>query len=270
MAPACNRARRFFVIGCMKRFIAAASLFALSCGGSAESAPPPAGDGVAVIELFTSQGCSSCPPADALLSRLDSEPALRGRVFPLSFHVDYWNHIGWSDPFSAREWSERQQDYSRSLRGDVYTPQLVVNGARGMVGSSERAVREAIASAIAEASSARLMLSALSTPSGSIAIDVKGTQSTDATLEVWVALVEDGLVTKVGRGENGGLTLRNDNVVRVLERAATLGPRGDGAGHLEIRPDPAWKLDRLEVVAFARSPKTSKIHGATSTRVPML
>lgn len=254
----------------MKRLVVAASLLALSCGGSAESSPPPAGEGVAVIELFTSQGCSSCPPADALLSRLDSEPALRGRVIPLSFHVDYWNHIGWSDPFSARDWSERQRDYSRALRGDVYTPQLVVNGARGMVGSSERAVREAIESAIAEAPSARLMLSAMSTPSGTIVIDVKGTQSTDATLEVWVALVEDGLVTKVGRGENGGRTLRNDNVVRLLQRAAMLRPQGDGAGHLEILPEPAWKLDRLEVVAIAQSPKTSKIHGAASTRVPML
>ncbi|MCM2316640.1 MAG: DUF1223 domain-containing protein [Thermoanaerobaculia bacterium] len=265
-----NRRAGFFVVGSMKLLLVSVSLLALSCSGSAESSPPPAAEGIAVLELFTSQGCSSCPPADALLAKLDSEPSLRGRVIALSFHVDYWNHLGWSDPFSAREWSQRQRDYSRTLRGDVYTPQLVVNGTRGIVGSSEHAVRDAIGAAIVEAPSARLMLSAMSTPSGAIAIDVKGTQSTGATLEVWVALVEDGLVTDVGRGENGGRTLRNDNVVRVLQRAATLRPRGDGAGQLEIRPDPSWKLDRLEVVAFAQSPKSSKIHGAAATRVPVL
>ncbi len=254
----------------MKRVLVAASLLALSCGGSAGSSPPQDGNGIAVIELFTSQGCSSCPPADELLSKLDKESALRGRVIPLSFHVDYWNHIGWRDPFSSRDWSERQRVYSRALRGDVYTPQLVVNGTRGMVGSSERAVREAIAAALTEKPSARLIVSATSTPAGTIAIDVHGTQSGDATLEVWVALVEDGLVTKVGRGENGGRTLRNDNVVRLLERATTLRPRGDGSGHVEITPDRAWKLDRIEIVAFAQSPKSSRIHGAATTRVPLL
>jgi len=254
----------------MKRVIAALSFFAISCGGSAESAPPPDSDGVALVELFTSQGCSSCPPADALLSKLDAEPALRGRVIPLSFHVDYWNHIGWSDPFSTRDWSERQRGYSRALRADVYTPQLVVNGARGMVGSSERAVRDAISAALAEQPSARLMVSAMSTPSGSISISVRGSQSTDATLEVWVALVEDDLVTRVSRGENGGRTLRNDNVVRVLRRAMTIPPKGDASGQIEMKPDPAWKLDNLEIVAFAQSPKSSKIHGAAATRVPEL
>lgn len=266
----CNRARRWFVIVRMKRVIVTLALFAISCGRSAESAPPPDSDGVALVELFTSQGCSSCPPADALLSRLDAEPALRGRVIPLSFHVDYWNHIGWSDPFSKRDWSERQRGYSRTLGGDVYTPQLVVNGTRGMVGSSERAVRDAIKTALAEKPSARLAVSAMSTASGSLAIDVSGSQSTDATLEVWVALVEDSLVTRVGRGENGGRTLRNDNVVRLLDRAMTLPPKGDAAAHIEMRLDPAWRLEHLEVVAFAQSPKSSKVHGAAATRVPVL
>lgn len=269
VTPGRNRVRRSFVVGCMKRFVIAASLLALSCGGSAESSPPPATNGVAVLELFTSQGCSSCPPADALLSRLDGDPALRGRVIPLAFHVDYWNHIGWSDPFSSREWSERQRDYSRALRGDVYTPQLVVNGSRGMVGSSERAVREAIAAAIAEEPAARIRIAATVTADRTIAIDVTGVVSGRREAEVWIAIVEDGLVTRVARGENGGRTLRNNHVVRALRHASTLHPDGDGAGHIELLADRAWNLEKLEVVAFAQDVNTSRIVGATATRLPI-
>ncbi len=257
----------------MRRLILLAPLLSLlssSCSGHAESTPPPDATGFAVVELFTSQGCSSCPPADALLSRLGKEPALRGRVIPLSFHVDYWNYIGWSDPFSAGEWSARQRRYSRTLRDEVYTPQLIVNGSKSMIGSSEGAVREAITSALAERPTARLTISAMTTPGGAIAIDVKGSQSTQETLEVWVAVVENGLVTKVRSGENRGRTLASNNVVRALERVTALPAEGDGAGHIEIRPDPAWIVGKLEVVAFAQSPKSSKIHGAVVTRVPEL
>src|SRR5688572_22165851 len=83
-----------------------------------------------LVELFTSQGCSSCPPADKLLSALRSDPQMAGRVIPLAFHVDYWNRIGWEDPFSSAQWTGRQQRYARALGNGsrVYTPQLVVNG----------------------------------------------------------------------------------------------------------------------------------------------
>jgi len=254
----------------MKLLVVAASLLALSCGGSAESAPSQAGSGVVVLELFTSQGCSSCPPADALLSKLDADPALMGRVIPLSFHVDYWNHIGWSDPFSSSEWTERQRSYSRALNEDVYTPQLVVGGARAMVGSNEHAVRAAIDAKLAEEPSARLQIVAMKTSDGTIAIDVKALQSTDATLDVWVAVVEDGLVTKVERGENRGLTLKNDNVVRALRRASTLAPHGHGMSHVEIALDRRWNPESLRFVAFAQNRTTSRIEGAAATRVPVM
>jgi hypothetical protein len=236
----------------MKQFVVVASLLALSCGGSAESEPPPTGNGVAVLELFTSQGCSSCPPADALLSRLDDDPALRGRVIPLAFHVDYWNYIGWSDPYSSRDWSERQRAYSRRIRADVYT------------------VRRAIAERLAEEPKARLQVVAMKTSAGTIAVDVKGLQSTDAPLEVWIAVVESDLVTNVARGENRGRMLENDNVVRVLRRATTLEPHGRGMGHVEIGVDNRWNLENLRIVAFAQNGTTLQIEGAAATRVPVL
>jgi hypothetical protein len=95
------------------------------------AAPAPEASPI-IIELFTSQGCSSCPPADRLLKRLAGDP----RVIPLSFHVDYWNYIGWTDPFSSKRWSERQQGYARAFRSNrIYTPQLVVSGRTGASGS---------------------------------------------------------------------------------------------------------------------------------------
>ena len=111
----------------------------LTTQGNAAEKPDAAG--VAVIELFTSQGCSSCPPADRLLSRLASDPRYAGKVIPLSFHVDYWNYIGWTDPFSSADFSQRQRAYAqRAFRSHrVYTPQVVVNGRDECVGSGENA-----------------------------------------------------------------------------------------------------------------------------------
>src|SRR6476646_10282347 len=98
-----------------------------------------------VVELFTSQGCSSCPPADELLGRIARDPSLRGRVIPLAFHVDYWDHLGWRDPFSSPEWSQRQLDYVRAMHlSGAYTPQAVVGGAREFVGSNESQLFSAI------------------------------------------------------------------------------------------------------------------------------
>src|SRR5277367_5346912 len=97
-----------------------------------------------VLELFTSQGCSSCPPADALLKRLSAE---NNRLLSLSFHVDYWNYLGWKDPYSSPASTDRQRGYASALDGQVYTPELVVNGATAVVGSDEHRVRDAIKSA---------------------------------------------------------------------------------------------------------------------------
>src|SRR6185436_3907942 len=117
----------------------------LCCAALCCNATEPKGTQPVLVELFTSQGCSSCPPADELLRRIARDPALRGRVIPLAYHVDYWDHLGWRDPFSSREWSLRQGEYVRAMRlGSSYTPQVVINGARQMVGSSTSQIYRAI------------------------------------------------------------------------------------------------------------------------------
>ncbi|HWC65845.1 MAG TPA: DUF1223 domain-containing protein, partial [Thermoanaerobaculia bacterium] len=121
----------------IRRGLLAAAVLSTAGRVGAQSAAPPDGERSAaragvLVELFTSQGCSSCPPADRILGRLGGEPG----VIPLAFHVDYWNHAGWSDPFSRHAWSVRQQAYVRRFRLDAeYTPQAVVDGAAQLVGS---------------------------------------------------------------------------------------------------------------------------------------
>lgn len=179
-----------------------------------ESQTPKPGDAPVVVELFTSQGCSSCPSADALLRRIQQDPKLRGKVIPLAYHVDYWNHLGWRDPFSSREWSQRQGDYVRAMKlSSAYTPQIVVNGAREMVGSNSMQVYRAI-----EEESRRKH-------EGSVTVRIDGAQAIVSAkpsrddVELVIVTFEDGAAdTNVARGENSGRTIVNDAIVRSLTR----------------------------------------------------
>jgi hypothetical protein len=226
-----------------------------------EAAPSP-DSGPVVIELFTSQGCSSCPPADRLLSRLASDP----RVIPLSFHVDYWNYIGWTDPFSSKRWSERQQGYARAFRSNrIYTPQLVVSGRTGLNGSDEAGARKRIAEALAAEPAGRVTL-ALEPSRDRLKVKVgaKLSRAVEGPLDLWVAVYETGLTTKVGAGENSSATLHNDYVVRRLEKALTL-PAAAGAadsGEVVLGLDKRWQRESLGVAAFLQDPKTMVIYGA--------
>jgi hypothetical protein len=193
--------------------------------------PRPAAEGPLVIELFTSQGCSSCPPADQLLSRLATAGTLGDRALaPLAFHVDYWNDLGWADPYSSPAWTERQRQYSRAIRdARVYTPELVVGGASGVIGSNLAAVTEAVQSAAHPG----LLAATAAWTKDSVAVTV--TAPGDA--EVWVALWEDGTRTRIPRGENAGETLSGDRVVRRLERVAAVGQKASSV----IKLDPGWQ-----------------------------
>jgi hypothetical protein len=196
-------------------------------------------EGPVVLELFTSQGCSSCPPAEQLLAKLARAGSVGDRaVAPLAFHVDYWNDLGWADPYSLPAWTERQHHYAQSL-GDnrVYTPELVVGGAVGMVGSNSAAVTQAIQRAARPA----LLPATATWTTGAVTI----TASAPADAEVWVAVWEDGAPTQVTRGENTGETLRGDRVVRRFERVATAGQKASTT----IKLDPAWRTGGA--VAFA-------------------
>lgn len=253
------------------------ALAVAACGGPASSsAEPPPARGTALLELFTSQGCSSCPPADRLLTRLADDPRYRGRIVSLAFHVDYWNYIGWTDPFSSSAWSQRQQGYARAFRSArIYTPQAVVNGQKEMNGSDERAVTAALDRALAEEPPARLALR-LEPPAGgkvraTIAAEVAraGAEGGSGDLDVWVALYQNHLTTPVGAGENARSTLRNDRVVRHLERAFPLAARAGShrSGEVELALVPGAAAADQGVAVFVTDPKTAKVWGAIGRAV---
>jgi hypothetical protein len=238
-------------------------------GGRGAAEPPPepvAGGAPVILELFTSQGCSSCPPADRVLSRIGREGALAGRVVPLAFHVDYWNYIGWSDPFSSKEWSDRQSAYATALgENNVYTPQLVVNGRAHVNGSDEAGIAREVARAAA-GPVGRVTVAA--TPAGA-ALDVAVTADVPEAIPVKrlvavVAVYENGIETAIMRGENSGRALVNDYVVRRLEPAFELEPTAGARreGRVRVALDPAWKVANLGVVAFLQDPDTLRIYGA--------
>jgi hypothetical protein len=171
-----------------------------------------------LIELFTSQGCNSCPPADALLGELARRPG----VLALAFHVDYWNGLGWSDPYSSKLWTARQNDYAQRMgKRSIYTPQLVVDGAEDVVGSSRSAV-DALIAAARRRDAAGPAIETATDATGHRVVRLGAGESARGT--VWLAGYDRSHVTPVGRGENGGRTLTEYQVVRSLVRL------GDWAG----------------------------------------
>jgi hypothetical protein len=239
------------------------------------SGAPPVNERAAVVELFTSQGCSSCPPADRLLSKLAQDPRFQGKLIPLSFHVDYWNGIGWQDPFSSARWSQRQSAYAGRVfhTNRIYTPQVVVNGRSECVGNSEAEVLKRITDALAAEPAAQLTLAVdPPAPDGRLRVRVGAKVAravSSGNLDLWVAVTESGLATEVKAGENASRLLRNDRVVRRLEKALTL-PAAAGSeksGEVVLGIDKRWKADALGVAAFLQDPATLAIVGAASREV---
>ncbi|HVO21881.1 MAG TPA: DUF1223 domain-containing protein [Anaeromyxobacter sp.] len=205
--------------------------------------------GPVVVELFTSEGCSSCPPADALLASLSREGVGDVRVVALSEHVDYWDGPAWRDPFSSREMTRRQLAYERTLGVDsAYTPQAVVNGEAQVVGSDGPALRAAVLRA------ARRQMGSLTlrrTPAG---LAVEGAWA-GGRASVLVALLEDGVQSAVRGGENAGRTLRHEGVVRSL---AEMGA-GDGSFRGEIALPAPPGPGAFRVLALAQAGRGGRI-----------
>ena len=170
-----------------------------------------------LVELFTSEGCSDCPPADALLAKLDTQQFVAGaQAIVLSEHVTYWNHEGWSDPFSFDAMTARQQDYMQEFSlGDVYTPQMVVDGAEQFVGSDAPKLENSVARAAATPKPALTIADAHRAADGSIIFSVQAASASKTTLVAVVA--ENATHAEVSRGENAGRTLHHVAVVRVLK-----------------------------------------------------
>lgn len=215
-----------------------------------------------VVELFTSEGCSSCPPADELLAHLRQDLSAKHiEVIPLGFHVDYWNSLGWKDRFSSAEFSRRQEQYAQSLRVDgPYTPEMVVDGAVEFVGNDAGHAQQTIREA---ASQPEVVTVKIASPAvDQLAVQVKATSSTKDA-QVVLATTEDNLTTQVGSGENGGRMLHHAAVVRELRQLGRL-HEGSFEANVPLKLAKDWKRENLRAVVFVQEGTTGKILGAAS------
>lgn len=197
---------------------------------AADSPMGSPGRGPVLIELFTSQGCSSCPPADRLLTRLAQDPELGEGVIALAFHVDYWNRLGWKDPFSAASWSARQREYAARIPGEsVYTPQLVIDGRFACVGSDERKARQLIRAAQSHPVEATLHVESATLADHAIALSlrVRLERPPRESPILYAAVFSSGQTTQVTAGENARRTLHDDYVVLSVSPVATIERSGD-------------------------------------------
>jgi hypothetical protein len=242
---------------------------------------PEQADGVrspVIVELFTSEGCSSCPPADAVLAQLQqTQPVAGAEVIALGEHVDYWNYIGWSDPFSSAAFSARQETFAKAFgqQENVYTPQMIVDGQTEFNGSAMNKALEAIAKAArSPKADVRIVIPETKTQKDNqkvrLKVSVKNVPPANQgdVAEVILALTEDNLLSNVSRGENSGRKLAHTAVVREMR---SLG-RVDQAtkafdSETTVTIAKGWKRDDLRVVVFAQERAHRRVLGAASIKL---
>jgi len=223
-----------------------------------------------IVELFTSEGCSSCPPADQLLARMDrNQPVAGARVIALEEHVDYWNSLGWTDPFSSPQYRGRQNDYGRKFQAEsVFTPQMIVNGEAAFVGTDgERALREIGKAAQAQTTLVDLKATANASDSDLMNLTVRVDTSKAGKVRnsnVYLAVTESDLSSNVTRGENSGRLLRHAPLVRSFGVIGKLYSHGSSSGAITntLRLPREWKRENLRAVVFVQERDTYKITGA--------
>jgi len=224
-----------------------------------------------IVELFTSEGCSSCPAADRLLARLEqTQPVPGAQVIAIEEHVDYWNQLGWNDPFSSPQYRARQNDYAMAFRAsNIFTPQMVVNGLAEFVGSdANRAYHEIAAAAQAETTQIELGTVANSHDPELLDLSLRLTNPKTAKLRessVYLAVTENNLTTFVQRGENAGRTVRHSAVVRSFGVIGKVDPKGASGGQLvsTLRLPREWKRENLRAVVFVQERDSLHITGAS-------
>jgi hypothetical protein len=247
-------------------------LFAARTDSRAQKSSTPV-----LVELFTSEGCSSCPPADALLAQIDAKQPVSGaQAIILEEHVDYWDDQGWRDPFASAAATQRQQEYSKTLHAEVYTPQMIVDGRTEILGSDQNAAQRAIEKAIA-APKTSLELSwvgATMTMGGPKLLRVRAGKlsgvdgaSGGQNAEVFLVITESHLHSDVRRGENAGRGLEHDGVVRKFTSLGKASGSGefsfDAQSSVKLSPD--WKRENIRVVVFVQDVRSRRIYAATST-----
>jgi hypothetical protein len=242
-------------------------------GGAKVAAKPPA---PVVIELFTSEGCSSCPPADDVMTMLvKSQPVAGAQIIALGEHVDYWDRLGWRDQFSSAQFTQRQTEYAGRVfhTDNIFTPQLIVNGEQQVVGSDARKVKQAIAKAAERPPSVTLSLTVPNTPApdgrtpATVQVQVQATIADGAKLdeptEVLLAVTEENLGSHVVRGENSGHDLRHGSVLRTLAPIGTMTAKDASWSMTQpITVAKDWNPRQVRLVAIAQAKNSRRILGA--------
>jgi hypothetical protein len=234
-------------------------------GETQREIPLTKGKSPVLVELFTSQGCSSCPPADKNLAFLDKQQLIsEAEIITLSMHVDYWNRLGWTDVFSSPKYSERQGFYSHTFKqNEVYTPQMVVDGSYQLVGGNLGEANKAISSS-AKLPKAKVELVVLGDK-----LKVKVSELPEHSFaNVFLAIAENNLSTNVKRGENGGKILSHVSVVRELKTIGSIAAE-DKSFETEtaFQTLTPWKKENLKFVVFIQVEKTSQIIGVNQIKL---
>ncbi|WP_433964027.1 DUF1223 domain-containing protein [Tunturiibacter gelidiferens] len=244
------------------------SLFVLATPISALSQAAPSNRTPVLVELFTSEGCSSCPPADALLAKLDrDQPIQNAEIIVLGEHVDYLDNLGWHDRFSSHQYTERQSQYSARLGVDgVYTPQMVVDGTDQFVGNDTTRAHRSIASA-AQKSKLNLSLSrpVVDARKISASVSLPASSASSSHGELYAALVDPTDITDVRKGENGGRRLQHVGVVRTLQRIGSLKDLGAAPLNFSLNAPVDANLGNMRVVVFAQQNNQGNVLGAVVT-----
>jgi hypothetical protein len=236
---------------------------------SAPQAPAPV-----LVELFTSEGCSSCPPADELLVKLQADQPIPGvQIIGLEEHVDYWNHDGWMDPYSRAEWTARQQDYTARLKGaSPYTPQMVVDGQREFLGNNPNATVDAIRESAQQQKTCIVIAASVPSKGETRRFEVRvgnlPASSGQDKAEVWLVVAEEGLPGSAKAGENSGKSWEHAAIVRSMQKIGSAASSSEPfVSSPQIKLKSIWKKDNLRIVMFVQERKTRRVIGVATTKV---
>lgn len=230
-------------------------LSSFSCDNASSMQQQP---GFVVVELFTSEGCSSCPPADKAVEALLKEH--NNNIYVLGYHVDYWDNLGWKDVFSNAAYTQIQRGYAKTFKlSSVYTPQIVVNGTEQFVGSNEKKLNDAVNKDLQQASASKLNIDAKAGNGHEIAVHY----STDASnANLHIALIQLRADNKIQRGENSGATLHHVNIVRNIKTVPAM-----ANGNVILTIPENLNAGDCRIIAFTQSVQDNKITGATEATI---
>ncbi|MEO8710746.1 MAG: DUF1223 domain-containing protein [Parafilimonas sp.] len=246
------------IIPALAIIIFMSSSFSCTDSSAKNSARSKADNGFAVVELFTSEGCSSCPPADAAVARLLKKYS--NNVYVLGYHVDYWDNLGWKDMFSSAAYTQRQREYGKFFKlSSIYTPQIVVNGTEQFIGSDENKLNDAVTKDLQQTSTAKLTIDATATDNKTVIVNY----TTDVTnAKVKIALIQLVAENKIKRGENSGATLHHVNIVRDLKIVSA-----SATGNVVLNIPDGLSEKGFRIIAFTQNINDSKITAAMEVNI---